>query len=236
MRVEPKDKGQEQSLPWERKSDETVQAYARFLLYRNTPPDQRSIRKLGISKNLACRWSRRHKWVARASAFDDWLMQLGDSLAQHAALGHRGQLVRFASVSLDKSIKAAAELKLNETADVVLLAKTAAELGDKALGIAKLPERDTDRGSGGQAVAAVVWQAGTLPNWLNTESQTEIKQKQNEIVVQIEEKVLGETKSAPSQTVGVQVKGELPPGQVPKRLVEKMVEAPVRKNRDARGN
>lgn len=58
-------------LPFEQKPDESAKAFAAFSEYLNMGP-QRSLegvsRKVGKSKALMERWSKRHNWVARVEA------------------------------------------------------------------------------------------------------------------------------------------------------------------------
>lgn len=59
------------SLPFEQKPDESAKAFAAFSEYLNMGP-QRSLeavgRKVGKSKALMERWSKRHNWVSRVEA------------------------------------------------------------------------------------------------------------------------------------------------------------------------
>lgn len=58
---------------WEKRETETPKAFAAFCAYRDLGPE-RSIekvgQKLGKSKALIERWSRKHEWVSRVVAYD----------------------------------------------------------------------------------------------------------------------------------------------------------------------
>lgn len=60
--------------PWDRRDAETDVAWAAFVVYRDLPPAQRSLRAagavLGKAESLLSRWSSKHEWVARAAAKD----------------------------------------------------------------------------------------------------------------------------------------------------------------------
>jgi hypothetical protein len=84
------------ALPFEQKPDESAKAFAAFNEYLNMGP-QRSLeavgRKLGKSKALMERWSKRHNWVARVEAH-----------AQHwAALTRRAEVQVVHEFALEKA-------------------------------------------------------------------------------------------------------------------------------------
>jgi hypothetical protein len=60
--------------PWERREDETAEAFEGFVIYRDGGA-ARSLanvrRELGKSRTLIEKWSREHAWVSRALAHDD---------------------------------------------------------------------------------------------------------------------------------------------------------------------
>jgi hypothetical protein len=64
---------------WERQAGESEEAFDAFQRYRELPPGQRSVVKVGqlCGKNpsLISRWSSRHHWVGRVVAFDAWVDQ-----------------------------------------------------------------------------------------------------------------------------------------------------------------
>lgn len=63
-----------QGQPWIRQPDESVKAYDAFAIYRDLGKE-RSLPKVAekCNKNvsLIARWSQKHKWVERATAWDD---------------------------------------------------------------------------------------------------------------------------------------------------------------------
>lgn len=84
------------SLPFEQKPDESAKAFAAFSEYLNLGP-QRSLenvgRRLGKSKALMERWSKRHNWVARVEAHQ-----------QHwAALTRRAEVEVVREFALEKA-------------------------------------------------------------------------------------------------------------------------------------
>lgn len=210
---------QPRSFPWERHETESSQAYARFVLYRNTPPSERSIRKVGVSMQLAARWSRKFQWVKRALAYDDWQLELSDQLTNRAILWHRHQLVRFGSRSLDKAIAAIdkvdeTKLSVNEIGD---LAKVGSQLARTALGLS-----DKQQATSPQVVVqtGVVWSdpTGARPAWLpqpsnqidNKQNETS-NEPQNKVLVNAAEQVIAEPKVCMPST----------------RLVEKVIACPT---------
>lgn len=210
---------QPRSFPWERHETESSQAYARFVLYRNTPPSERSIRKVGVSMQLAARWSRKFQWVKRALAYDDWQLELSDQLTNRAILWHRHQLVQFGSRSLDKAIAAIdkvdeTKLSVNEIGD---LAKVGSQLARTALGLS-----DKQQATSPQVVVqtGVVWSdpTGARPAWLpqpsnqidNKQNETS-NEPQNKVLVNAAEQVIAEPKVCPGST----------------RLVEKVIACPT---------
>jgi len=73
-------------LMFEQKPDESVKAFAAFTEYLNMGP-QRSLesvgRRLGKSKALMERWSKRHQWVARVEAHNQhWAVMTRDAEVQ----------------------------------------------------------------------------------------------------------------------------------------------------------
>src|ERR1019366_3963493 len=61
--------------PWDRRSDETAQAFAAFAVYRDMGVyrDQRAVaRVVKKQRSLLGRWSITSGWVSRVSAWDAW--------------------------------------------------------------------------------------------------------------------------------------------------------------------
>jgi hypothetical protein len=188
-----------------------VQAFARFLAYRDMEPGERSYAKVagvcGISKQLVDRWGKRWQWTRRTAAYDTWLLELGDALGKRAVLGHRGQAARFGSLALSKA--SAAVAKLNETKltvdEAVNLAVNGTKLSRQALQVndgATVAER---------APTQMVAVSFTSP-WANQPQQNEAKP-----LVLAGEQVLGETPGALARTV--------PTKKVPK-LSDRQLQAP----------
>lgn len=178
---------------WERQQGESIQAYARFVAYRNTPPSERSMRKLGISAQLAFRWAKRWHWTKRASVYDDWQLQLGDGLAATAQLGHRLAVVRLGSAFVRQAHRKLEEVKLSSVDDLVNLAANGVKLSRQAFGL-------TDAGGDTRAdrapVAQVAVSFGSAPPWLARQMTPELtggkpnETKQNEVLVPCGEQVI----------------------------------------------
>ena len=59
---------------WDRRLDETSKAFAAFVAYRDLGPKRSTalvVQELGKSRALISRWSARHEWVERATAFEE---------------------------------------------------------------------------------------------------------------------------------------------------------------------
>jgi hypothetical protein len=214
----------ERSFPWERQPSESPQAFARFLAYRDTAPGERSIRKLGVSMQLAARWSRKWRWVARTVAYDAWLLELSDATANHAVLRHKQALARFGSLSVDKASKTVAQLSETKLSadEAIALAVNGAKLARQALG---LNDGETPASRAPVAQVAVSFGSGSL-NWANRPEPNTIK------VVPCDEQVIAEGVPALVHTVSTKTVNKLPPRQpLPnnKRLAELIVPAPKAK-------
>lgn len=62
------------SLPWHRRQNETLQAYEAFNTYLLLGPErsqERVAKTLGKSRQLMDRWSTRHAWVLRITAYEE---------------------------------------------------------------------------------------------------------------------------------------------------------------------
>lgn len=65
--------------PWERLDTETGRAYAAFRQYRDLGPSRSFVALTDVSLRSAGRWSRDHRWTARAQAWDAEAYRLEDS-------------------------------------------------------------------------------------------------------------------------------------------------------------
>ena len=57
--------------PWERRPDESPEAFEGFFAYRDSGPHpalEKAAKRVGRSRDLMARWSRRHDWRERAYA------------------------------------------------------------------------------------------------------------------------------------------------------------------------
>jgi hypothetical protein len=101
--------------PWERRSNESSQAYKAFAAFRDQIPSERTAVKaaqvVGISTQLAHRWSRRHSWVSRASVFDSHIDELQLEQGIQARLEMYRRHARIACKMLEKLERRLASLK-----------------------------------------------------------------------------------------------------------------------------
>lgn len=65
--------------PWERLPDETSLAYAAFRQYRDLGPTRTVDAMPTVSAHSAQRWSRRHRWIERAHAWDAEAYRIEDA-------------------------------------------------------------------------------------------------------------------------------------------------------------
>lgn len=149
--------------PWDRKPEETVQCYARFLLYRDQPTGERSLSKLGISKTLATRWSARWAWVARVRAWDDYLITLNADLTIAQALSVRARALRFGKAAVDKAVTAIEQLPVKRVSsrDAIELAQAGDKLARTALGLS-----DSTAPASPATSVAVTFAQGFAPAWM----------------------------------------------------------------------
>jgi len=130
--------------PWERQPGESLQAWRAFVAYRDMR--NRSLVKvaeqLGESRQLMDRWSSRHQWVARVSAWEteqdrDWARQL-TAARRHIAKRH----VQTAQAFLTKAVERLNELNpaLLSPADTVKWAEFALKVERGIYGLGDDPE------------------------------------------------------------------------------------------------
>lgn len=213
-------------FPWGRQDREPPAAFARFLMYRDMPATERSTTRVAtaaqISVKLAQRWSSMFAWVKRAIAYDNWLLELGDGLGKRAVMEHRAGLVRLGSISVslaERTLAKQDETKL-DAAGAMNIAKIGADLAAKALGI----EHDRRPTAPAQVQQTVVQFGQSEPSWA---TQTKRSETESKVLVHVEEKVLERNGEPATEALG-KVPGELPAHQVPKRLLERVIDAPAR--------
>lgn len=118
--------------PWDRQKDESPQAWEAFRQYRDLGP-ARSVAKVGeeCGKNVSLleRWSSRHAWVVRASAWDaeqdrQWQAELGAARRKAAEKNITlAQTIKIvAGHSLAQLAQSSAGLKPHEIARMVEVA------------------------------------------------------------------------------------------------------------------
>lgn len=85
--------------PWERARDESTEAYAAFVLYRELGPDRSlraAARQLGKSERLLKRWSSRHRWQDRMAAWEEQKEAQADEAPRQAREDARERRIRNA--------------------------------------------------------------------------------------------------------------------------------------------
>jgi len=145
--------------PWARQVGEGERAHLAFIRYRDEPASTRSIAKTGRvvcgSSKVAYTWSSKHRWRARAAAWDEER----DRAACEAHLDAIKQVNReqfevgeamFESVR--QEIDAAARSLARSANALALWAQTAAKLTRDALGISKPDRRVVVAGDAGAPV------------------------------------------------------------------------------------
>lgn len=149
---------------WERQPEETPQAYGQFLLYRNTPVEQRSMRKLTVSPALAFRWSRRWSWIKRTEAWDAHLIELECSLDRSVVLRARARAIKFGAVAVDKAVSMVEQLatKKASASEAIALAQAGDKLARTALGLS-----ESAAPAAAATSVAVTFAQGFAPAWLS---------------------------------------------------------------------
>jgi hypothetical protein len=126
--------------PWEQRPDESPQAYHAFAAFRDQTPSERTAVKaaqiVGISSQLAHRWSWRHSWVNRALLFDSHIDELQLEQGILARLEMCRRHARIACVMLEKTERRLASLKPSSLSpdDVVKCIKLGVEVERLARG------------------------------------------------------------------------------------------------------
>jgi hypothetical protein len=99
------------SKPYDRQPNETDKSWAAFCIYRDMGRDRTAEKvrlKLGHgSRIIVERWSSKHSWVKRCSAFDDDELEKESIMLQKERLNRRLQMERDAWNRRDKLIKKA---------------------------------------------------------------------------------------------------------------------------------
>lgn len=121
--------------PFDRLEGESAQAFARFVTYRNLPAGQRALSKVGVSAQLAARWSRKFSWVQRASEFDSWLLNSNESLGLRATREAQARHLALGAAVVDKAFKSLPRIKVTSADSFVTLAEFGTELTRRTLGL-----------------------------------------------------------------------------------------------------
>jgi len=123
---------------WERLPGESPQAYARFLIYRDMPPGQRSLRKLGFGRSQSEQWSKQHNWVQRCAEWDLYMQRLADVQTEGAVVRMRSRHADLGMALVNKAVAGVESIDHTKLApdDVVTLAKTGVSIERAARGLA----------------------------------------------------------------------------------------------------
>jgi hypothetical protein len=180
--------------PWERKPDESSQAYRAFTSYRDQDPGDRTAveagRIVGISTQLAHRWSRRHSWLKRAAEFDAHLDALRLEQNVHARLEMHKRHSDAGKQLLAVAVKRVAKLKPTELTprDLSAFVRTGVEVERLARG-----ETQEQSESIAPAVKINIQWGTNVPAWLRPEEKAESAET---VVVAFGGKVLAGTNSS----------------------------------------
>lgn len=195
---------------WERREDESDQAWAAFVTYRNMG-SQRSIAKvaqdLGKSRPLISGWSSRHSWVIRVQAYDaeeDRLWRLEQAEARREAARHHYDLGNAALVKFGNFLDTIADHELElEPAVYTKLAEVGLKLVRDGIGAdpgtpgavrGNGPVGVPRHAPGGAPVSPGVTAAGQLPD---EDRRTRLLMLQREIASRLEDEPVPEGEAEP---------------------------------------
>ncbi len=141
--------------PWERQEHESAQAFQAFAEYRDMGAERSLVKvaqKVGKSKALMERWSKRWQWVYRADAWDDELDRQTRQELQKGITDMRKNHVGIAKAMLVKSLQALQRIPIDELAprDISTMVDVAAKLERISRG------EVTERTEGKQTIAGKV--------------------------------------------------------------------------------
>lgn len=125
--------------PWDRRDNESAKAFSAFEIYRAMGPSERSLdavrQEAGKNPRLIERWSQRHEWVKRVTAFDDSVAkvaaekehakrvkELDEMRERHRAIG-RLAIARVAKKLSEETDDGKPTLPIESTVDVWRLGK-----------------------------------------------------------------------------------------------------------------
>ena len=180
--------------PWERKPDESPQAYRAFTAYRDQDSADRTAveaaRIVGISTPLVHRWSRRHSWLKRAAEFDGYLDVLRLEQSVHARLEMHKRHSDAGKQLLAVAVTRVAKLKPAELTprDLSAFVRTGVEVERLARG----ETQDQSEAFAPRVKIDIQW--GTnVPGWIRRENNAKPTET---VVVTSGEKVLAGTNSS----------------------------------------
>lgn len=129
--------------PWHRRPKEPANAYGGFRVYRDLGP-KRSMAvvctEYDVSDSTARRWARLHKWVDRATAWDDHVAQLEDEARLQSFRDMKDTHIKLARIATAKALAALDRMKVEHipSGTAVRLLEFAVKLERDTL--AKTPE------------------------------------------------------------------------------------------------
>ena len=152
--LEPHQPHTEPAPIWHKRKEESAQAFAAFVIYRDqTPP--RSIAKVGEALGQGERslkeWSREYGWVERAAAYTDHLDRLylagieddivrrrrevNERISEAASALHYGAMSRLYGVADEKQPVAAIDFNTLDADDIVRWFESSAKWGRLSIGL-----------------------------------------------------------------------------------------------------
>jgi len=140
---------------WERQEGETAQAFQAFAAYRDMGAERslaKVAQKVGKSKPLMERWSRRWQWVIRAEAWDDEMDRQVRRELEKGITGMRKTHADIAHAMLVKALRALQAIPAEEMTprDISTMVDVAAKLERLSRG------EVTERTEGKQTIAGKV--------------------------------------------------------------------------------
>lgn len=161
--------GMDERKSWERQPEESDQAWAAFVAYRDTLPEDRSIGK------GAWNWSSKHAWKERVAAWDlhaDRALEgkrigdIAEMRMRHGALAM--EMLELAAIEVSKRL-ARAKAWRGETVDIKYLV----ELAEKAIRLERLVAGEAESRNEQQGTWAEIVAQAALPLPIDMETDDE---------------------------------------------------------------
>ena len=127
---------------WDRRDNETSQAYQAFAIYRDMGIGRSTVRvaeTLHKSVGLINRWSGQHQWVERVRAYDQYIDAQAQKKAERDAITRKAKMLeRHASIGRVLQTKAVEHLQahqIDQTKDAIAAARLGVDLERKSEGL-----------------------------------------------------------------------------------------------------